>query len=158
MRDIRDIPSDVGEYLAYNEEEGVLTWIKSPSRKIKVGSKAGSKYTKGYLGLGFKGRKYLLHRVIWFIYYGEQPPLVLDHMDGDRTNNRIANLREASVSDNTCNKTCKGYSFNRKASKWEAYVNKDRRRTRLGYFSSEAEASAAYHETAKKLHGEFYCE
>ncbi len=96
------------------------------------------------------------------LHYGEWPALQIDHINMNRSDNRIANLRQATVSDNRCNvgpranntSGIKGVWRDR-CGRYYADIMKDRRRLRFGPFSTAIEAGAAYAEAAKQLHGEF---
>ena len=69
----------------------------------------GSLDKDGYLIVKFKGKQYKAHRLCWFFYYGEFPNDVIDHIDGDKLNNSIENLRDVEQAENTRNVSCKGY-------------------------------------------------
>ena len=92
------------EYLSYDADTGILTWIKKPSKKIVLNSRAGSQTETGYRTLYFKGKKYQEHHVIWCIVHGQFPTMQIDHIDQDRSNNAINNLREVSQSENSRNR------------------------------------------------------
>ena len=105
----------------------------------------------------------LVHRIIWKMHFGEIPQgKILDHIDTNRGNNRIENLRIATVSENGRN----AFVSSKKKSKLPKGVSKSGRRycaqikinyktTRLGSYSSIEEASQAYQDAAQRLHGEF---
>ena len=104
MKTIRPLPSFeyINEVLNYDEETGDFTWKISPSRAVKAGDKAGSMHTPhGYIVIGYKGEVWLAHRLAWLISVGEDPgKYLIDHLDEDKTNNRIDNLRLADNSRN----------------------------------------------------------
>lgn len=89
--------------LAFDPETGILT-----SRVDRIHSPAGTIIgyadRDGYLHARFAGRQYLVHRLGWLIVYGRWPVGEIDHRDGVRTNNRIANLREADRGQNCSNR------------------------------------------------------
>ena len=94
------------EYLAYSPETGHLTWIKKPSKKTNINTRAGSLVTTtGYRSISFFGRTYLEHHLIWCWVHGEWSKEQLDHIDQDRSNNRISNLREVSKAENARNRS-----------------------------------------------------
>lgn len=155
-----DIPGDIGNYLRYDPENGTFTWIASPSRITRVGRVVGSINMYGYRTIDFRKGKYLAHRVAWFLAHGSMPHMQIDHKDGDRTNNRLANLRLATGSQNMANtqghsnrKLPKGTRFDR--GKWAAVITKDGKAQYLGRFNSPEEAHAAYASRADELFGEF---
>jgi hypothetical protein len=151
------------EYLSYNTETGELTWAKSPSPRIKVGAKAGSVGKKGYVVLGLKNRHYKAHRVVWLLVNKSWPKMSLDHINGVKTDNRIENLREATVTLNLANREkqkdtssrFKGVHWVKAEKKWKAGIRVEGKKRHLGYFSCEESAAKAYDAEAKKLYGDF---
>ena len=91
MKNSLPIPTDIGDYIAYDAETGVCTWLKKPSpyaSNVKVGASIGTICNQGYLNVKFQGKSYRLHRLIWFIRYGEDPGVLdVDHIDRNRSNN-----------------------------------------------------------------------
>lgn len=93
------------------------------------------------------------------------PDCVVDHINGDVTDNRRCNLRTCSIAENVKNKRrpknntsgYKGVSWDKNAKKWSAFIMKDRKHIFLGYFNSPEAAAYAYNEAAYKYHGEFAC-
>lgn len=86
----------VHRYFEYDPETGALR------RRIRSGHQAAgtecrSQKGNGYFQVEFQGRNYLVHRVVWLIATGEWPTRHIDHIDGNRTNNRLNNLRDVSV-------------------------------------------------------------
>lgn len=97
---------NINEYLSYNPDTGILTWVKRPSKTIHIGTQAGnvSKAT-GYRTVSLKGKTYQAHRLAWYLYHGEMPKGQIDHINHIRDDNRIINLRDVSISDNARNRT-----------------------------------------------------
>ena len=95
MKTIRPLPifEYIDEILSYDEETGDFTWKISPSQAVKVGDKAGSKTDKGYIVIGYKGELWLAHRLAWLLSVGDDPGGLIDHIDENKSNNRIDNLR-----------------------------------------------------------------
>lgn len=90
----------------YDDSKGVLIW-KTWNRRIPKGVEAGSVKSNGYSQIRINGKIYLTHRLIWKIHYKTDPLLEVDHIDHDKLNNRISNLRELSHKDNCLNRrTC----------------------------------------------------
>lgn len=118
---------------------------------------------RGYKRGAINGRHLQAHRVIWAICNGSWPKGEIDHINGNKIDNRISNLRVASRSQNERNKGLissntsgeKGVSWNKLKGKWHAYVTINRKRTNVGYFDCRFKASLARKEAAEKLHGEF---
>lgn len=94
------------EYLELDHETGRLFWIKSKNSKHPVGKEAAvsTNGKKGYLMLGWEGSKYLKHRIVYFMATGVDPGAsVVDHINGDKSDNRPANLRVATLKQNSQN-------------------------------------------------------
>lgn len=83
------------ELLHYDPETGSLAWKISPSKKVRAGAVAGS-IVDGYVAVGIDKVLHKGHRVAWLISNGSWPRGFIDHIDGVRSNNRLANLREAT--------------------------------------------------------------
>lgn len=97
------IPIGSKDLLSYDPETGELTRLQRMGNH-QAGSIADSLVTnKKYLKVKLLGVDYLQHRVAWFLYYGTQPPDVIDHINGNGLDNRIVNLREATTSTNQMN-------------------------------------------------------
>jgi len=95
----------------------------------------------------------LAHRAAWAHFYGELPPIHIDHIDGDPTNNTIGNLRSVTIQENGLNKKIPvtntsgvmGVRFNKSRHTWTAQITHKRKKFHLGYYTSKAEAQAARH-------------
>lgn len=148
----------------YDESIGELRWAEDVRPRAKAGAIAGFICNAdGYRRIGYKGTIYLGHRVMWLHHTGSWPKKFLDHIDGNRANNRIENLREASRTDNNRNvlrqrnntSGYKGVSFMRRDSVWVAQITVNRKNYFLGRFATPEEAHAAYCKAAKEHHGDF---
>lgn len=82
--------------MRFDWESGEAYWIKPTSNRAKVGDLVGCINPDGYIQVQFKGKPYKLHRLLWFMWYKVWPEFVIDHIDRDRTNNRIQNLRDVT--------------------------------------------------------------
>jgi hypothetical protein len=156
------------ELLNYDYATGELTWRIRKARCIHVGDVAGnvSKRT-GYRGVMVDGKYYLAHRLSWFYITGEWPRNQIDHINRNRADNRITNLREATSSQNQMNTVSrrvgtasgiKGVVWSKRCRKWKAQIGGQGKTTYLGYFDTTEQANIAYTEAAKKLFKEFYNE
>jgi hypothetical protein len=127
------------------------------------GTRAGTKRRDGYRQIVIGGRQYLEHRLAWFHETGDWPPHSVDHIDRDRSNNRIANLRPATQSQNGANSKLradstsglKGVTWDKANNKWVAHVMVGRRAKKLGRFKTKEEAHAVYLKAAAEIFGEF---
>lgn len=128
-----------------------------------AGAAAGSRSPDGYLMLAFPVGKFLAHRVAWKLLTGKDPADKIDHRNGDCTDNRKTNLRQASTAQNNHNSAVstantsgvKGVSWNKQNGKWVAYVKLGGVQRYLGLFTDLREAAAAVCVARKQLHREF---
>lgn len=163
------------ECFDYDPIEGTLTWRWRPRGHFasdwayKVWNATHSKGTAthlkrgGRLGVCVDNHHYFAHRIIWKIVTGREPPDYIDHEDMNPANNKWLNLREATQSQNMCNRGAqrdnksgfKGVSWDKEKCRWIAYIKINRRARNLGRFDTPGEAHAAYCSAALTLHGEF---
>lgn len=152
-------PSRLREALAYCPTTGRLT-NKIKRYRSKVGDEPGYKGFFGYRQISVDGRSFHAHRVAWAIHYGEWPALFLDHINGDRSDNRIANLRQCTYAENHQNVKSHrgarskyvGVDLHKGTGKWRARICRLGVVTDLGLFSEEIDAYAAYCKAKAELH------
>lgn len=150
------------EYLSYDPNTGVFIWKKKTNRNVVVGSEAGVIYPKGYRGINLLGRQYQAHRVAWMMQTGEWPNII-DHVNGNKGDNRWSNLRNSDYSGNGANSGMKvantsgfkGVSWNKIKKAFRAQVRKNYRPIVVGYFATPVEAARAYDKAATELFGSF---
>ena len=157
------------EFLDYNPETGKLYW-KPRDESIFADTGNGQKENantwntlyagkealtalngEGYLHGGILGRAYKAHRVIWLLTFGEWPSGDIDHINGDKTDNRIINLREVSKQQNSRNASRRsdntsgavGVSWSKTRTKWRAQIRISGRLVHLGYYRDYERAVAA---------------
>ena len=146
----------------YNKETGGFIRKVKTAIATNIGDKAGYVNKQGYVQMRVHGKTYQAHSLAWLYVFGEMPALI-DHIDGDRSNNAITNLRIADRSTNGFNREkksesssmFKGVLWSKKHCKWEAKINANRKRKHLGHFQCEQEAAHAYNKAAIELHGTY---
>jgi len=149
--------------LSYNPATGKFIRLVRTSPRNKIGDEAGYIWPTGYRAIFVNNKLYLAHRLAWLHVHGRWPVEHIDHIDGNPSNNRIANLREASQSQNNANSKrqknnksgFKGVSWYKPTRKWVAYCTVNGRNKNLGYFDAADVAHAAYVDAAEKEFGEF---
>jgi hypothetical protein len=149
----------------FEYEEGNLYWKFKPNRRIKIGSKAGYLHSTGYVHLRINSVSYKMHRIIWAYHYGAIPSnLQIDHIDGDRVNNTIGNLRLATQSQNKSNNkrayrnsksNILGVYWVTRDKKWSTEIRLNGKTIRLGYFVNQKDAIAARKTAELQYFGEF---
>lgn len=160
---MRRAPEIITEAFEYDAETGNLT------RKFKGGNcrVIGLKRTvDGYTRVSFNAREYPAHRVIWWLVYGELPTSFIDHINGEKSDNRLANLRLASDAENKRNvgkrshntSGFKGVTFCKSTGRWLAHATLGRRGHHLGRHDTPEAAAKAYRNFALENHGEFFRE
>jgi hypothetical protein len=150
------------ELFELNLSTGIFTRkINHSSRK--AGEEAGTLDAHGYRTISVDRKNYKAHRLIWLYVHGHMPTSILDHINGNRLDNRIENLRLADRRGNNCNKGklrtnrsgWKGVSFHPQSGKWRATIMLHKRQTHVGLYSDPLDAASAYNLAAYKLHGNF---
>jgi hypothetical protein len=148
------------ELLHYDPDTGEFRWLERVTRWIQPGDLAGT-VDQRYRRITIKGRHYRAHHLAWFYMKGKWCSQVIDHRDGDPSNNRLANLRSATKTQNSANKrryrnnACGLKGVCRERSGWRATIYKDGRRHHLGNFPTPQEAHAAYAKAAHEMFGEY---
>ena len=137
--------------LRYDSETGNLLWTTPSLRGRRNRDLVGANTGSGYMGfLGYIDRKpfyYSNHRVVWFLNYGSVPKM-LDHIDGDRVNNRVENLRPTTNGLNQRNRLsygiCKFKGVTIDYGKYRCRANKGGKLIHVGIFKTPEEAARAY--------------
>lgn len=151
------------EFFDYDHKAGIFVRTKKTGTSTKVGEVVGSEKGNGYLMMCIKSRLYLVHRMAWLYVYGEMPSKNIDHINGNRSDNRICNLRLANQSQNTANSKlskantsgAKGVLKRKDTNKWKASIMVNYKHISLGSFEKKEDAIKAYEIAAKKFFGEF---
>lgn len=145
----------------FEYKDGIL-YRKLDTRNSKAGAVVGHLKSTGYLFVYLAGKYYPCHRLIWMMHYGEFPELI-DHIDGNRQNNRIENLRSTDRFGNAKNRKlnknntsgAKGVLWNKRLCKWSANVVSNNKRRFLGHFDSFQDADEIACLAREMLHGEY---
>jgi hypothetical protein len=174
---LRPLPSlaYVQQRLSYDQKTGKFTWLPRPLEQFAdeakgrswntryAGKTAGFNHAKGYRQIAIDDMKFMEHRVAWLMVFGSLPPADIDHIDGNRSNNRIANLRAATRAENLWNAQmsrsntsgAKGVGWDTSRGKFEAHITYRYKKHHLGRFDTFDEALEARREAAKRFYGVF---
>lgn len=164
MKTIKPLPpiEELKELLHYEPYTGLFRWKVDRAGKARVGSVAGCITVKGYIVVKINEKHFKAHRLAWALYYNQDPGRVeVDHIDKNKSNNKIINLRLASRRGNCVNSGprknnklgVKGISCEN--GKFRANIQKNGKNYHLGYYDTIEEASNVYWAVAEELYGEF---
>jgi hypothetical protein len=149
--------------LAFNPDSGTFVWKVGPSRSVNKGDMAGTVDHYGYVVIRVMGVRYKAHRLAWMICHGASScdGLEIDHLNGQRSDNRITNLRAVTRAQNQQNQRSPhkdsrtgllGIYKVAGRSMWRASISKGRTTVRLGYFGTPGAAHSAYVQAKHQLH------
>lgn len=149
MREIKY--EELKEYLNYDPDSGIFTWIKPPANNVRIGDLAGSLDSKGYIKIQIFGERWLAHRLAWLYMNKEMPIHGIDHINGIPTDNRIENLRDVSQQANTRNSAMPknnksgivGVSWDVKSQHWLSGIRVNYKQIFLGRFDNIFDAACA---------------
>ncbi|WP_197090407.1 HNH endonuclease [Cupriavidus basilensis] len=149
----KDLTADrVRELLDYEPETGVFTWKPRP---------AGHRRSSGYVSIHIDGCEIKAHQLVWFLAYGAWPETLIDHINGNPSDNRLKNLRDGSSKLNAENQRrakatnqakLLGVSWHKKNAKWQAGITANGKKYYLGTFDTAEEAHAVYLEAKRRFH------
>lgn len=157
-------------YFSYDPDTGVIKWKSRPEKGAiwnakYPGREAGCITENGYKQIRLNGRGYRYHRVAWALFFGTVPDdMLIDHRNGNKLDNRIENLRTATLAQNSRNKKknsnflaseLKGVGFDHARQKYRALIRVDGRRVNLGRSDTAEGAHALYRKAAAKYFGSF---
>ncbi len=154
--------SRLKELLHYNPETGLFTWIKRTG-SARAGRVAGIVNHYGYIHIKVDRKSYYAQRIVWLYVHGEFPDKDIDHINRDKKDNRLENLRLATRGENIMNR---GIQKNNKSGyrgvhqckvskKWIAATRIDNKQTAIGRFDNKEDAFEAYKKVVTKKHPEF---
>ena len=168
-------PEILRQLLRYEPETDKLFWLP-PLRHMfatqrgyaisvarRCGKEAFTTINHGYKTAAISGTTLYAHRVIWALNHGEWPDRDIDHINGEKTDNRLCNLRLATRAENLLNtgprvtsrSGRKGVHWTEKGGKWVAQIRSGGKTRTLGRFTEIEDAAAAYNKAAIELFGEF---
>lgn len=150
------------ECLSYDPGSGDFAALVD-RRLYKAGDVFRTVNSSGYIRIRIDGVYYYAHRLAWMYVHGEWPPADVDHINGDRADNRMCNLRLATRKENLQNRSAsrssatkvKGVDYHAGMRKYRVRIRSEGKRFTVGYFDSVEEAAIAYEKAAAELHGEF---
>jgi hypothetical protein len=153
-----DKVNELVEYLPSGELQRKIT----TSPRAKKGDIVGNVGKRGYKYFSINAVKYYNHRIIWLLHH-KSLPAYIDHIDGNRLNNKIENLRACDLSQNLCNARIrksstsgfKGVSWFKSRQKWKARIHMYGKEHHIGYFASKNEAIEAVMKARLEIHKEF---
>lgn len=156
--------TQLADYINYNPQTGEFTWARASGKK-RPGDPAGTRNLKGYCQIQVAGTLYLAHRLAWFLTHGVWPTQI-DHINRDKMDNRLCNLRECSTAENQNN-----IPAQKNNATGVRYVTYDKRRDRYvvritvrgayaycEQFRTLEEAAKAARVASQRIHGEFSCQ
>lgn len=126
-----------------------LRWKVKKAMRIKINSIAGSVNSEGYRHIEIEGKKYKAHRIIWLYVYGVMPEREIDHINRQKLDNRIENLRESNRQINSRNRSAgsnsltgvRGVYWQANCKKWVSVIGVGNgKRVTLGYYNDIEEA------------------
>lgn len=155
--------SELKQILDYNPDTGIFTWKINKGGKAKCGTIANSIDSKGYIRIQINNKRNSAHRLAWLYIYGSFPNNMIDHINGNKIDNRIYNLREATVNENQYNRKVpinntsgiKGVYFDKSRNKWVAELKCNSKKIHIGRFNDIELAQIAINEARNKYHKEF---
>ena len=171
----KPVPSATYLRECFRYEDGELFWIARPSKHFRclrdecafngtwAGKRASSPMKNGYRLTGVNGKKYLEHRLIYEMMIGSlRQDASIDHIDHDRSNNRITNLRQCSHAENSANQpgrrdgsTPKHVYFSKNENKWKVQIRAGGEVHFFGTFASMEEAARVAEAARSRLHGSY---
>lgn len=163
------------ECLQYDRDAGVFYWRRRPESHFASSraanswntkyaeTKAGTAAPDGRVNIQLSYRLIKAHRLVWFFEKGQWPSRQIDHINGDPSDNRVGNLREATNAQNQYNRGAnknntsgyKGVYWDKPRKKWRAQIMHNKKTVFLGHFNNTQEAAAAYAEAANQYANEF---
>ncbi len=152
---------EILDVLEYCPASGKFTWKVDRGGTAWAGTQAGAVDGNGYTNIRFNGRLFKAHRLAWLVIHGVWPSHDIDHINRDKSDNRIVNLRLATDAQNVANSTvrrdnrCGLKGVSQRGRKYIARITKNKTRVVIGLFLSKEEAHSAYLAEAQKYFGQY---
>lgn len=149
------------ELLSYSPETGAFAWRVAASPRVSCGKPAGRQNKRGYIVITVDGKARYAHRLAWLYETGEWPKQQVDHINGNKSDNRLCNLRDISPAGNTQNQTrpqrgsttgLLGVSKAKDRKKFRACIKVSSGTVCIGSFETAETAHTAYIEAKRMLH------
>lgn len=152
-------PNRIRELLDYEPATGLLFWKVKPSMGVAAGAIAGHLTRRGYVAVRILGHEWKVHRIAWAHYFGSWPTAEIDHINGQKADNRIANLRDVDRTTNqenmrraNSNSSTGLLGASPHKTRFVATIKVRGVHTRIGSFATAEEAHAAYLTAKRALH------
>ena len=149
----------IKDWIDCDVSAGMFRWRKTSGKGI-AGAVGGAQGLNGYIYLGVRGRRFLAHRLVWWFAHGAWPESAVDHINGNKTDNRLENLRVVSSAGNAQNQR-RATSANKlgvlgvnktRGGRYVAHICCEGKRSNLGVFETAELAHAAYLNAKRKTH------
>jgi hypothetical protein len=140
------------DLFSYDKTTGLFVW-KTSRGNVRKGQIAGSETSKGYLSVRVNKKPLQLHRLAWFFVHGVWPNFDIDHINQNKKDNRIANLRDVDRATNLQNQSMpqcnnksnrRGVHWDKNKNKWVAQLSVNGKKKHIGYFDDADEAYKSY--------------
>jgi len=153
-RSLDECPSQQELHKLFKYQEGDLIWRQNSKFTKNLGRVAGGRKPDGYWAITINHKSYKRSRLVWAYHNGWAPEnILIDHINNNKTDDCIENLRLVSVAENRWNSlNIKGYTYAKDREKYKATIMANGKRKLLGYFDTEDEAHLAYTVAKLKYH------
>lgn len=154
---------ELKKYLSYEKDTGIFRWVNCNGNRNDLKGKVAGAIIDRYLKIQILGKRYLAHRLAWIYVYGSLPNGEIDHINGNKFDNRIGNLRASTISQNRSNVGVrkdnslgfKGISYVKTTGNYQVRLMVNKKRIQVGTFKNLDDAVIAHKEASKNMLGEF---